>query len=77
MRTSDDVTKHDIPWPHFAIRRAADKKTATYEILNIDDFVYGFLSMLEKPDSGLDPAIMLPILRNLMQDSRDFSWKKA
>ena len=76
-RTSDDVTKHDIPWPHFAIRRAADKKAATYESLDIDDFVYGFLSMLEKPDSGLDPAIMLPILRNLMQDSRDFSWKKA
>ena len=76
-RTAEDIAINDIPWPHFSIRRTSDKRPATYENLGVDDFVYGYLSMLEAPRSKLDPAIMLPILKNLMQDSRDFSWPKA
>ena len=76
-RTADDAIINDIPWPHFAIKRASDKSAPTYDSLGIDDFVFGFLSMLDQPRNNLDPAIMLPILKNLMQDSRDFSWKKA
>ena len=77
--TPSDVVKKSIDWPHMHVRRmnAGRKRNVAYDDLKVEEFVYGFLTMLEKPDNKLDITIMIRILRMLMLDTIDFSWSNS
>ena len=68
-----------IDWPHLYVTRQAGgaRKGVAYAELRIEEFVFGFISMLESPQCKWDYRTMTRILRMLMQDTMDFSWSNA
>ena len=78
MTTTDKVLK-TIDWPHFYINRVVDgkRKNIAYADLRIEEFVFGFHSMLDNPRSKFDYTIMKDLLKDIMQDAMDFSWGNA
>ena len=74
-----DKVKKVIDWPHMHVSRLVNGQRVgvTYKELRIEEFVYGFLEMLDAPDAKWDRRVMLQILKMLMQDAMDFSWANA
>ena len=77
--TPTDKVRKQIDWPHMHIQRmfGGRKKSVSYVDLRIDEFVYGFMSMIESPQCKWNYRVMTKILKNLMQDSMEFSWSNA
>ena len=78
MTVTDKVVK-SVDWPHMHVRRmAAGKlKGVRFNELKVEEFVFGFLNMIEMPGNDMDFRRMLNILRDLMQDAMEFSWPNA
>ena len=81
VMTATDKVVHTVDWPHMYIRRiiGGKRKGVSFADLAIDEFVYGFLTMLEAPKNAgtMDFRGMIRLLKNLMQDSMEFSWANA
>ena len=71
-----DVVKQQIDWPHLYVTRmtGGTRVPVPYKQLRIQEFVFGFLKMLKKPQAAWDKELMLDILCMLMQDAMDFDW---
>ena len=78
MVASEKVRKR-IDWPHMHVKRlvAGRRRTVTYSELKVEEFVLGFITMLQKPQNKLDIMTMIEILRMNMKDTIDFSWHNA
>ena len=79
LRVAADVVQEAIDWPHLYITRVMDgaRVGVPYKELRIQEFVYGFLEMLDNPKGKWDKEVMLNILKMLMQDAMDFPWGNA
>ena len=79
VMTATDTVRKPIDWPHLYITRmnGGKQRNVTYSELQIDEFVYGFLCMLDAPNCKWDFRTMIAILKNLMQDSMEFTWASA
>ena len=77
--TATDKVRKPIDWPHLYISRmnGGKQRNVTYSELKIDEFVYGFICMLDAPGCKWDFRTMIGILKNLMQDSMEFTWASA
>ena len=59
-------------------RVVAGQRTAiSYKELKVEEFVLGFLIMLDSPRGKWDKEVMLEILKMLLQDTVDFDWENA
>ena len=72
-----DTVKDIIDWPHFHIRKGSMRTTPEYADITSEEFVLGFIRMLQDPESKYDRDRMLEILRDLMEDAVDFGWGRA
>ena len=79
VMTAADVVMKRIDWPHFYIKRVSNntRKGITFKELKVEEFVFGFLCMIEAPHANYDFRYMIRVLRNIMQDTIDFSWENA
>ena len=77
--TPTDLVKKRIDWPHLYVSRMSRGRSGnvSYPDMRVDEFVFGFLSMIEAPNCRWDYRTMTRILRHLMQDSMEFSWTNA
>ena len=73
-RTVRDTIVHDIDWPHFHIYTAPGEEPMTFQRLSVQEFVYGFMHMIDQPDSRLDKQIMWDILKGMMEDATEYPW---
>ena len=73
---ASDLVERKIDWPHLYVRRmvASRRRSVPFADLRVEEFVYGFLCMLEAPNCTLDCPTMLRMLKEMMQDTMDFSW---
>ena len=73
---ASDVVKKRIDWPHLYVRRVVGgkRKSVAYADLKVEEFVFGFLSMIESPKCKWNYRTMTRLLRMIMQDTIDFSW---
>ena len=78
MTAADKVEKR-IDWPHWYVRRlvGGKRKPLTFSELRIEEFVFGFLDMLDSPKCKWDYRMMTQILKHMMRDTMDFSWTSA
>ena len=74
-----DRVDNRIDWPHMYVTRgsAGSRIPVPYKELKVDEFVFGFLEMLDSPKFKWDREMMLKIFKMLMQDSMDFAWENA
>ena len=74
-----DVIRKRIDWPHMNVTRLSDgkRRNVTYEELKLDEFVLGYLTMLQNPRNGMDTDLMIGVLRMVVQDEIEFSWANA
>ena len=79
MLVSTENVLERIDWPHMYVTRftGGKRKGVPYDELTMDEFVFGFVSMLESPFCKWDYRAMGRILRTVMQDSINFSWPIA
>ena len=73
-RTVQDTVKRDIDWPHFHIYTAPGAEPMTYERLSVQEFVFGFMHMVDQQDAKLDRAVMWTILKGIVEDATEFPW---
>ena len=71
-----DSVAERIDWPHLYVTRAAGgrRKGVAFGDLHMDEFVLGFMSMIESPKCVWDYRTMTKVLRIIMQDSVNISW---
>lgn len=75
-RTSEDVVKRHVDWPHFNVFKGPSRAAAEFDSLTIPEFVYGYMGNVLKPDiSSSDQVAMLRHLRELMHDATMFPWE--
>ena len=79
LLVANEAVVERIDWPHLYVTRQAggSRKGVAYADLRLEEFVFGFISMLESPQCKWDYRTMTRILRMLMQDTMDFSWSNA
>ena len=79
IMTASDIVVRRIDWPHFYIKRisGATRKGVVFRELKVEEFVFGFLCMLEAPHIKMQFRYMVKLLRHIMQDTIDFSWENA
>ena len=79
LMLASDTVKKRIDWPHMYVRRTVGgkRRSVAYADLRVEEFVYGFLCMLENPKCKMDSKRMMTILRDMMQDTIDFTWQNA
>ena len=79
MITAAQVVEERIDWPHLHVQRVAGggRTGVEYKDLRMEEFVYGYLCMLENPKCPWDKDVMLDILKMLMQDTMDYAWENA
>ena len=77
--TAVDTVEHRIDWPHFHVKRmpVGNKKGVHFNELKVEEFVYGFLTMLEAPKAKWNFRDMITMLKHLMQDAMEFTWPNA
>ena len=73
-RTVQDTVKRDIDWPHFHIYTAPGAEPMTFERLSVQEFVFGYMHMVDQQDSKLDRSIMWNILKGMMEDATEYPW---
>ena len=76
-RTNEDFVVREVEWPHFHVFKGSDRKATRFEDMNLADFVYGFLTMLESPRSRFSTPVMLEILKGVVSDAMDFPWQNV
>ena len=76
---ASDVVKQRIDWPHLYVQRLSEGNTISvpYSDLRVEEFVYGFLEMLDAPKCSMDQQKMRDLLKMIMRDAMDFSWSNA
>ena len=79
VMTATDKVVRTVDWPHMHVRRMAAGKLKGIHCneLKVEEFVFGFLNMIEMPGNDMDFRRMLNILRDPMQDAMEFSWPSA
>ena len=79
LRTASETVKEDIDWPHLHVRRLVGnrRKPVVYGDLRMEEFVYGFLCMIDSEDCKWNYRVMTQILKNIMLDTMDFNWNNA
>ena len=79
LRKATDSVKYTIDWPHMHVRRMTNgkRRTLAFTELTVEEFVYGFLTMLANTECKMDKDTMIELLRILMQDAMDYSWANA
>ena len=77
VSTGTDSIKTVIDWPHFHIRKGQKCTTPEYEEITSEEFVLGFLRMLDDTQNDFDNKRMLELLRDVMEDAVDFGWDRA
>ena len=75
-KATDRIVK-STDWPHYHIVGGIDMTPSSYEELSLGEFVLGFIRMLQDVDSVYDKDLMLEVLRDILEDSVDFSWQNA
>ena len=76
---ASDIVKKRIDWPHMYVNRltSGNRAPVPFKELRMEEFVYGFLTMLKAPKCPWDKEVMLEILRMMMEDSMDYAWESA
>ena len=76
LMTAAEKVERIIDWPHMYVRRSTggQRKPVSYSDLRVEEFVFGFLSMIDSPKCKWDYRVMTQILKHMMQDTMDFSW---
>ena len=75
-RTSEDVVKHQVDWPHFNVFKGAARSAADYDSLTIPEFLCGYLGNLLKSDVTHHTQLsMLEHLCEPMHDATMFPWE--
>ena len=79
LMVAADKVKKVIDWPHMHINRliAGRRVAVPFNDLKVEEFVYGFLEMLDAPKAKWNRPVMLGILKMMMQDAMDYSWSNA
>ena len=79
LLTKADNIKTRIDWPHMYVNRVNGGATVAvgYKELKVEEFVLGYLMMLDARKDKWDKEVMLEILKMLMQDTVDFAWENA
>ncbi len=78
-RTSCDVVKREVDWPHFHVYRGPGRTAAEYDTLTLAEFTYGYLNIVwdimitEEQEKNA----MLTHLRLLMADTMEYGWSAA
>ena len=64
IMTASDIVIKRIDWPHFYIKRISDttRKGVVFKELKVEEFVFGFLCMLEAPHSQMQFRYMIKML---------------
>ena len=73
-RTVQDTVKRDIDWPHFHIYTAPGADPMTFERLSVQEFVFGYMLMVDQRDSKLDRAVMWNVLKGIVEDATEYPW---
>ena len=73
---ASDVVNKRTDWPHLHVRRVVGgkRKSVAYADSKVEEFVFGFLSMIESPKCKWNYRTMTRLHRMIMQDTTDFSW---
>ena len=75
-RTSEDVVKRQVDWPHFNVFKGAARSAAEYDSMMIPEFVCGYLGNLLKSDVSHHTQLsMLKHIREPMHDATMFPWE--
>jgi len=75
-RTSEDVVKRHVDWPHFNVFKGPSRAAAEFDSLTIPEFVYGYMGNVLKPGTPTSVQLsMLRHLRELMHDATMFPWE--
>ena len=71
--------KTRIDWPQMYVSRisAGTRVAINYKELKVEEFVLGYLTMLDAHKEQWDKELMLDILKMLLQDTVDFAWENA
>lgn len=77
VRTADDRVVKQVQWPHFHVFKSGNAESVKYNDMTIAEFVYGFASQLLTENGPVDWKGQISHLRDLMQDSADYSWENA
>ena len=73
-RTVQDTVRRDIDWPHFHIYTVPGAEPMTFERLSVQEFVFGYMLMVDQRDSKLVRAVMWNVLREFVEDATEYPW---
>ena len=78
MTSADNVVER-IDWPHMYVTRVVEGKTKNlvFKDLRLEEFMYGFMEMLDSPRCTLDRRTMETFMKHLMKDTIELSWPNA
>ena len=72
LRTAEHKVKFEVQWPHFYVYKH-DNTAATYDDLNISEFVYGYLCMIDDSPAS-QRSVLHSHLKQLMEDTTLYQW---
>ena len=74
-----ETVEERIDWPHMYVTRmaAGKRKGVSYSDLTSEEFVLGYVHMLQAPHCNWDTKEMLTLLGVVMQHSVEYSWENA
>ena len=73
-RTVQDSVLKDIDWPHFHIYTPPGTEPMTFLRLSVQEFTYGFMQMIDRPDARFDRQVMWNLLKDVMEDATEYPW---
>lgn len=76
-RTSCDVIKKVVDWPHFHVYRGPGRKPAEFDDLSSPEFTYGHVCVMKEVGDQKEKDAMLDHLQALMADSTEYGWPAA
>ena len=77
VSTGMDTIKTIIDWPHFHVRKGPKHTASELSEITSEEFVLGYLRMLDDPESQFDRDRMLSLLKDILEDCVDFGWEQA
>ena len=76
-RTVEDQVLVEIDWPHFHLYRGNDRRPARFNELTPIEFAYGFMMMLNNPQSRFDRVVMTDLFTDILTDALSFPWEQV
>ena len=76
-RTVQDTVINDIYWPHFHIYTQPGEEAMTFDRPSMAEFVYGYLHMVDQPESKLDRTVMWNLLKDTTEDVTEYPWQNV